>query len=121
MFYGKFTVFVGDLTQMSYHRSRGRAAWEPVGKLWRRERLSSDNERPLMQISRQKFQRQSANLHRPTMGVRKRLPCSKALESDKNDGLTEMAYTLVRLFQRFGLIARAEIVMQPGNGIKVGL
>jgi hypothetical protein len=42
-----------------------------------------------------------------------------------------MAYTLVRLFQRFSrveryytddeLIIKAEIVMQPGNGIKVGL
>lgn len=42
-----------------------------------------------------------------------------------------MAYTLVRLFQRFSkleryytddeLITKAEIVMQPGNGINVGL
>jgi hypothetical protein len=51
--------------------------------------------------------------------------------TDEVDRLTEMAYTLVRLFQRFGrveryytddeLITKAEIVMQPGNGIKVGL
>jgi hypothetical protein len=45
--------------------------------------------------------------------------------------LTEMSYTLVRLFQRFDrveryytddeLITKAEIVLQTGNGIKVGL
>ena len=45
--------------------------------------------------------------------------------------LTEIAYTLVRLFQHFDRVERyytdeefvikAEIVMQPGNGIKVGL
>ena len=52
-------------------------------------------------------------------------------KADEVDRLTEMAYTLVRLFQRFGrveryytddeLITKTEIVMQPGNGIKVGL
>jgi hypothetical protein len=68
------------------------------------------------------------------MGVRnKTLLCLKweKSEADMNDRLTEMAYTLVRLFQRFSrveryytddeLITKAEIVMQPGNGIKVGL
>jgi hypothetical protein len=65
------------------------------------------------------------------VGVRNKTILLKGLEADKNDRLTEMAYTLVRLFQRFSrveryytddeLITKAEIVMQPGNGIKVGL
>ena len=65
------------------------------------------------------------------MGVRNKPILLKGLEADRNDRLTEMAYTLVRLFQRFSrveryytddeLITKAEIVMQPGNGIKVGL
>ena len=51
--------------------------------------------------------------------------------TDSDNSLTEISYTLVRLFQRFDrieryytddqLITKAEIVMQPGNGIKVGL
>jgi len=65
------------------------------------------------------------------VGVRNKPILLKGLEADRNDRLTEMAYTLVRLFQRFSrveryytddeLITKAEIVMQPGNGIKVGL
>jgi hypothetical protein len=53
------------------------------------------------------------------------------MRTDEGGRLAEMGYTLVRLFQRFGrveryytddeLITKAEIVMQPGNGIKVGL
>lgn len=65
------------------------------------------------------------------MGVRNTPLRSVEHKADVADRLTEMAYTLVRLFQRFSrveryytddeLITKAEIVMQPGNGIKVGL
>lgn len=53
------------------------------------------------------------------------------METDDFNRLTETAYTLVRLFQCFeranryysdeDLIMKAEIVMQPGNAIRVGL
>ena len=75
----------------------------------------------------------SADLHWPTMGVRFtfRWPQSNATQANELDRLTEMGYTLVRLFQRFSrieryytddeLITKTEIVMQPGNGVNVGL
>src|SRR5436853_5133715 len=75
----------------------------------------------------------SADLHWPTMGVRFTLPpvSVECTQANGLDRLTEMAYTLVRSFQRFNrieryytdddLITKAEIVMQPGNGINVGL
>ena len=65
------------------------------------------------------------------MGVRNIPLKFNRIETDELDRLTEMSYTLVRLFQRFDrveryytddeLITKAEIVLQPSNGIKVRL